>query len=207
MIANKRPIDVSIRIVADNATSLITALNTIKFDIRTLGICSMVYDLNDYNAEFMIKHDDKVAILHRAQTPIKNTLQDFWPRCPNAYKKYIVRFLKIHYNNIHNKKTKQQRRTKMTNTNTIKLPYKVKCTQCGSVKAVRHDVLLKRLVKHEGTLEERLNKELETYVCQSCKSAAKLEDLKKQFGEQPIDLPNGSVIARSLNRSFIASAH
>jgi hypothetical protein len=43
--------------------------------------------------------------------------------------------------------------------------------------------LLKRLAKHEGTLEERLNKELETYVCQSCKSAAKLEDLKKQFGE------------------------
>lgn len=74
MIANKRPIDVSIRIVADNATSLITALNAIKFDIRTLGICSMVYDLNDYNAEFMIKHDDKVAILHLAQTPIKNTL-------------------------------------------------------------------------------------------------------------------------------------
>ena len=65
--------------------------------------------------------------------------------------------------------------------NTSKLPYKVKCTNCGSVKAVRHDVLLKRLMKHEGSLEERLQKELETYVCQSCRSSSKIDELKKMF--------------------------
>jgi hypothetical protein len=63
----------------------------------------------------------------------------------------------------------------------IDLPNKIYCPKCESVKAVRHDVLLKRLMKHEGSLEERLQKELETYVCQSCRSSSKIDELKKMF--------------------------
>ncbi len=64
----------------------------------------------------------------------------------------------------------------------FKLPYQVTCSKCGSKKAVRHEVLLKRLAKHEGTLDERLQAELNTYVCQSCRSSSKIDELKKMFG-------------------------
>ena len=51
----------------------------------------------------------------------------------------------------------------------FQLPYKVTCSKCGSVKAVRHEVLLKRLVGFKGTLEERFNAHIAVYKCQICK--------------------------------------
>ena len=53
------------------------------------------------------------------------------------------------------------------------LPYKVTCSKCGAVKAVRHEVLLKRLVGFKGTLEERFNQHIAGYKCQGCKREAK----------------------------------
>jgi uncharacterized UBP type Zn finger protein len=71
--------------------------------------------------------------------------------------------------------------TNTTTTSTFKLPYKVTCSKCGSVKAVRHEVLLKRLMKYKGSLEERFAANQAEYLCQSCKGQAKLAELEKQF--------------------------
>lgn len=54
------------------------------------------------------------------------------------------------------------------------LPYKVTCSKCGAVKAVRHEVLLKRLVGVPGnTLEERFQNHIAGYKCQVCKREEK----------------------------------
>ena len=50
------------------------------------------------------------------------------------------------------------------------LPYKVTCSQCGAVKAVRHEVLLKRLEGVPGANdEERFNNHILTYKCSACR--------------------------------------
>lgn len=50
------------------------------------------------------------------------------------------------------------------------LPYKVTCSQCGAVKAVRHEVLLKRLEGVPGANdEERFNNHILTYKCAACR--------------------------------------
>ena len=56
-----------------------------------------------------------------------------------------------------------------TTKKAFSLPYKVTCSKCGAVKAVRHEVLLKRLVGFKGTLEERFNQHIAGYKCQGCK--------------------------------------
>lgn len=61
-----------------------------------------------------------------------------------------------------------------TNEVAFKLPYKVTCARCGAVKAVRHEVLLKRLAKYEGTLEERFNANQAEYLCQSCRAESRI---------------------------------
>jgi hypothetical protein len=63
----------------------------------------------------------------------------------------------------------------------MKIPNKVTCTSCNQQKSVRKEVFLKRLYKHEGNLEERIQKELQTYICTSCKSADKMKELEKLF--------------------------
>ena len=52
----------------------------------------------------------------------------------------------------------------------FQLPYKVTCSQCGAVKAVRHEVLLKRLEGVPGANdEERFNNHILTYKCAACR--------------------------------------
>ncbi len=63
----------------------------------------------------------------------------------------------------------------------FQLPYKVTCSNCGAVKAVRHEVLLKRLVGFKGTLEERFNAHIAGYQCQSCRRAAKLKAVEAEM--------------------------
>lgn len=63
------------------------------------------------------------------------------------------------------------------------LPYKVICNHCKSEKMVRHDVLLKRLMKHKGTLQERFIAETKTYLCQNCKRIEKNKELEKLFNK------------------------
>ena len=58
------------------------------------------------------------------------------------------------------------------------LPYKVKCSVCGKEKAVRQEVLLKRLVGFKGTLEERFNLHIQAYKCQDCKRDAKMKEIE-----------------------------
>ena len=58
------------------------------------------------------------------------------------------------------------------------LPYKVKCSVCGKEKAVRQEVLLKRLVGLKGTIEERFNLHIQSYKCQDCKREVKMKELE-----------------------------
>ena len=71
--------------------------------------------------------------------------------------------------------------TPSTPTEAFRLPYEVTCSVCGAKKAVRHEVLLKRLVKHKGTLEERFIAETATYKCQNCRRADKMKQLEAQL--------------------------
>lgn len=64
---------------------------------------------------------------------------------------------------------------------TFKLPYKVTCARCGATKAVRHEVLLKRLAKYEGSLEERFNTNQAEYLCQSCRREAKQAEIEAKL--------------------------
>ena len=62
------------------------------------------------------------------------------------------------------------------------LPYKVTCSKCGAVKAVRHEVLLKRLATAKGaTLEERFNNHIAGYKCQACKREDKVKALEAEM--------------------------
>jgi len=63
----------------------------------------------------------------------------------------------------------------------FQLPYKVKCSVCGKEKAVRHEVLLKRLVSFKGTIEERFNLHIAAYKCQDCKRDAKMKELEAEL--------------------------
>ena len=49
---------------------------------------------------------------------------------------------------------------------------------------VRHEVLLKRLVKYEGTLEERFNQNQSEYLCQNCKREDKLKELESKLNNK-----------------------
>lgn len=69
------------------------------------------------------------------------------------------------------------------------LPYKVTCSQCGAVKAVRHEVLLKRLVGFKGTLEERFNQHILVYKCQGCKRDAKLKAVEAELASKSTEAP------------------
>ena len=73
--------------------------------------------------------------------------------------------------------------TTSNNESTFTLPYKVICNRCKSEKMVRHDVLLKRLMKHKGTLQERFIAETKTYLCQNCKRIEKNKELEKLFNK------------------------
>ena len=61
------------------------------------------------------------------------------------------------------------------------LPYKVKCSVCGKEKAVRHEVLIKRLVGLKGTLQERFDLHIQSYKCQDCKRAAKMKEIESEL--------------------------
>jgi len=69
----------------------------------------------------------------------------------------------------------------MENSNTFKLPYKVTCSKCGAELAVRHEVLLKRLVKYSGTLEERFIANQKEYKCQKCRASDRLAVLESKL--------------------------
>lgn len=69
----------------------------------------------------------------------------------------------------------------METQNTFKLPYKVTCSHCGAELAVRHEVLLKRLVKYSGTLEERFKANQAEYKCQKCRQQDKLAILESKL--------------------------
>lgn len=70
------------------------------------------------------------------------------------------------------------------------LPYKVTCSNCGAVKAVRHEVLLKRLVGFKGTLEERFTQHIAGYKCQGCKRDAKNAAIEAELAAKtPADAP------------------
>jgi len=71
-----------------------------------------------------------------------------------------------------------------TTKSVFSLPYKVVCSKCGSEKMVRHEVLLKRLVKYEGTLEERFNQNQSEYLCQNCKREDKLKELESKLNNK-----------------------
>lgn len=53
------------------------------------------------------------------------------------------------------------------------LPYKVTCSVSGAVKAVRHEVLMKRLdnPKYTGTLQERFEQHMKDYKCADVRRA------------------------------------
>lgn len=69
------------------------------------------------------------------------------------------------------------------------LPYKVTCSKCGAVKAVRQEVLLKRLVNVPGAnLEERFSNHIATYKCQDCKRVERLAELEKSL-PAPVEAP------------------
>lgn len=68
-----------------------------------------------------------------------------------------------------------------TTKKAFSLPYKVTCSKCGAVKAVRHEVLLKRLVGFKGTLEERFNAHIASYKCQSCRREDKVKALEAEM--------------------------
>ena len=64
------------------------------------------------------------------------------------------------------------------------LPYKVTCSICGAQKAVRHEVLLKRLVGFKGnTLEERYNEYAKTCTCQSYRRDIKLKAIEAEMNK------------------------
>jgi len=63
----------------------------------------------------------------------------------------------------------------------FKLPYQVTCSKCGAKKAVRHEVLLKRLAKYEGTLEERFNANQAEYLCQSCRAEKRNAEIEAKL--------------------------
>lgn len=69
----------------------------------------------------------------------------------------------------------------METQNTFKLPYKVTCSHCGAELAVRHEVLLKRLVKYSGTLEERFIANQKEYKCQKCRASDRLAVLESKL--------------------------
>lgn len=69
-----------------------------------------------------------------------------------------------------------------TTKKAFSLPYKVTCSKCGAVKAVRHEVLLKRLATAKGaTLEERFNNHIAGYKCQACKREDKVKALEAEM--------------------------
>ena len=68
-----------------------------------------------------------------------------------------------------------------TTKKAFQLPYKVTCSKCGAVKAVRHEVLLKRLVPFKGTLEERFNAHIAGYKCQSCRREDKVKAMEAEM--------------------------
>lgn len=68
-----------------------------------------------------------------------------------------------------------------TSPKTFSLPYKVTCSICGAQKAVRHEVLLKRLVGFKGTLEERYNAYAKVCSCQNCRREAKLRAIEAEL--------------------------
>ncbi len=70
-----------------------------------------------------------------------------------------------------------------TTKKSFHLPYKVKCSVCGKEKAVRQEVLLKRLVGFKGTLEERFNAHILIYKCQECKRDAKMKEIEASLPE------------------------
>lgn len=61
------------------------------------------------------------------------------------------------------------------------LPYKITCSKCGAVKAVRHEVLLKRLVAFKGTIEERYNAYAKVCTCQNCRREIKLKAIEAEL--------------------------
>ncbi len=63
------------------------------------------------------------------------------------------------------------------------LPYKITCSRCGTQKAVRHEVLLKRLVGFKGTVEERYNEYAKTCTCQSCRRDIKLKAIEAEMNK------------------------
>lgn len=66
-------------------------------------------------------------------------------------------------------------------TKSFSLPYKVKCSVCGKEKAVRHEVLIKRLVGLKGTLQERFELHIQSYKCQDCKRTAKMKEIESEL--------------------------
>lgn len=76
------------------------------------------------------------------------------------------------------------------------LPYKVKCSVSGAVKAVRHEVLLKRLdnPKYHGTLRERFEQHMKDYKCADVRRAernALKEAAAKAKAEAAANAPKG----------------
>lgn len=72
--------------------------------------------------------------------------------------------------------------TTTATTTTFKLPYKVTCSHCGATKAVRHEVLLKRLAKAEGSsIQERFENHIADYLCQECRRNAKLAAMQAKL--------------------------
>lgn len=63
----------------------------------------------------------------------------------------------------------------------FQLPYKITCSKCGAQKAVRHEVLLKRLVAFKGTIEERYNAYAKVCTCQNCRREIKNAALEAEL--------------------------
>jgi len=61
------------------------------------------------------------------------------------------------------------------------LPYKITCSHCGTQKAVRHEVLLKRLVAFKGSIEDRYNAYAKVCTCQNCRREAKNAALEAEL--------------------------
>ena len=75
--------------------------------------------------------------------------------------------------------------TPETTKKAFQLPYKVTCSVGGKEKAVRHEVLLKRMQGTKGnTLQEVFENHIKTYKCQECKREAKNAELEASFKKE-----------------------
>ena len=86
-------------------------------------------------------------------------------------------------------------------TKAFQLPYSCTCSKCGAKKAVRHEVLLKRMQKFAGSVQERHEALSAVYLCQDCRREAKMAALEAAgvfVAVSPADI--GAKVKEALSR-------